>query len=126
KIVAGLIREHEGRRVPVILFTKGGGQWLESLANTGADCLGLDWATDLGQARARVGHQGALQGHMGPTAHYASHDWRSAEGGALSASYGAGRGHIFKLGHGSSPEVDPEQAGAFIRAVHELSAQYHS
>lgn len=126
KIVAGLIREHEGRRVPVILFTKGGGQWLESLANTGADCLGLDWTTDLGQARARVGHQVALQGNMDPTALYASPDRIRAEVGAILASYGAGPGHIFNLGHGITPEVDPEHAGAFIRAVHELSAQYHS
>src|SRR5690606_32458449 len=72
KIVAGLIREHDGRKVPVILFTKGGGQWLESMAATGADALGLDWTCDIHQARQRVGNRVALQGNMDPTILYAS------------------------------------------------------
>lgn len=126
QIVAGLIREHDGRRVPVILFTKGGGQWLESLANSGADCLGLDWTTDIGQARARVGQQVALQGNMDPTILYASPERIRKEVGAILDAYGKGPGHVFNLGHGITPEVDPEHAGAFIRAVHELSAAYHS
>lgn len=125
KIIAGLIREYEGRRVPVILFTKGGGQWLELLANTGADCLGLDWTTSMEQARARVGNQVALQGNMDPGILYASPERIRAEVGAILAAYGTGNGHVFNLGHGITPEVDPEHAGAFIRAVHELSAQYH-
>ena len=125
KIIAGLIREYEGRRVPVILFTKGGGQWLELLANTGADCLGLDWITSMEQARARVGKQVALQGNMDPGILYASPERIRAEVGAILAAYGTGNGHVFNLGHGITPEVDPEHAGAFIRAVHELSAQYH-
>jgi uroporphyrinogen decarboxylase len=125
QIVSGLIREHEGRRVPVILFTKGGGQWLEALAGTGADCLGLDWTTDIGQARARVGQQVALQGNMDPTILYASPERIRAEVGAILGAYGKGAGHVFNLGHGITPEVDPEHAGAFIRAVHELSANYH-
>lgn len=125
KIVAGLIREHEGRRVPVILFTKGGGQWLELLANTGADCLGLDWTTGMEQARRRVGSEVALQGNMDPSILYASPERIRAEVGAILAAYGKGCGHVFNLGHGITPEVDPEHAGAFIRAVHELSAQYH-
>lgn len=126
QIVNGLIREHEGRRVPVILFTKGGGQWLEALAATGADCLGLDWTTDISQARARVGQQVALQGNMDPTILYASPERIRAEVGAILGAYGNGPGHVFNLGHGITPEVDPEHAGAFIRAVHELSATYHS
>lgn len=125
KIVAGLLREHEGRRVPVILFTKGGGQWLELMANTGADCLGLDWTTNLGQARAQVGQQVALQGNMDPSILYASPERIRTEVDAILASYGKGNGHIFNLGHGITPEVDPEHAGAFIRAVHDLSARYH-
>lgn len=125
KIVDGLIREHEGRKVPVILFTKGGGQWLEAMAETGADGLGLDWTTDIGQARQRVGHRVTLQGNMDPTILYASPDRIRAEVADILATYGQGPGHVFNLGHGITPEVDPEHAGAFIRAVHELSAPYH-
>ncbi len=125
QIVKGLIREHEGRKVPVILFTKGGGQWLEAMADTGADALGLDWTTDIGRARARVGDRIALQGNMDPTILYASPERIREEVGQILASYGKGSGHIFNLGHGITPEVDPEHAGAFIRAVHELSAKYH-
>ncbi|MES2824033.1 MAG: uroporphyrinogen decarboxylase [Pseudomonadota bacterium] len=126
KIVSGLIREHRGRQVPVILFTKGGGQWLELLANTGATALGLDWTTDIGQARARVGKQVALQGNMDPTILYAKPERIRTEVAAILASYGKGSGHIFNLGHGITPEVDPAHAGAFINAVHDLSSGYHS
>ncbi|AFV00090.1 uroporphyrinogen decarboxylase [Simiduia agarivorans] len=125
RIVAGLIREREGRQVPVILFTKGGGQWLELLADTGADALGLDWTTDIGQARARVGDRVALQGNMDPTMLYASPARIEAEVGSILASYGNGPGHVFNLGHGITPEVDPAHAGAFIDAVHQLSGKYH-
>ena len=125
QIVKGLIREHDGRKVPVILFTKGGGQWLEAMADTGADALGLDWTTDIGRARARIGDRVALQGNMDPTILYASPERIREEVGQILASYGKGSGHIFNLGHGITPEVDPEHAGAFIRAVHELSAEYH-
>lgn len=126
KIVAGLIPEHEGRKVPVILFTKGGGQWLELLANTGATALGLDWTTDIGQARARVGGQVALQGNMDPTILYATPDRIRAEVSSILAAYGKGSGHVFNLGHGITPEVSPDHAGAFINAVHDLSPTYHS
>ncbi|MEH6389596.1 MULTISPECIES: uroporphyrinogen decarboxylase [Pseudomonas] len=125
KIVAGLIREHEGRKVPVILFTKNGGLWLESIADTGADALGLDWTIDMGVARSRVGSRVALQGNMDPTVLYAKPDAIRAEVGRILASYGKGSGHVFNLGHGITPEVDPAHAGAFIEAVHELSAAYH-
>jgi uroporphyrinogen decarboxylase len=126
KIVSGLIREHEGRQVPIILFTKGGGQWLESMAATGATALGLDWTTDIAAARARVGNQVALQGNMDPTILYASPERIRAEVSNILAAYGSGSGHVFNLGHGITPEVDPTHAGAFIDAVHELSAGYHS
>lgn len=125
KIVDGLITEHEGRRVPVILFTKGGGQWLELLADTGATCLGLDWTTDIGMARQRVGDRVALQGNMDPTILYASPERIREEVGGILAAYGQGSGHVFNLGHGITPEVDPEHAGAFIRAVHDLSGAFH-
>lgn len=126
KIVNGLLKEHEGRSIPVILFTKGGGQWLEKLAASGATCLGLDWTTDIGEARRRVGDKVALQGNMDPAILYASPERIREEVGRILQRFGSGEGHIFNLGHGITPEVDPEHAGAFIRAVHELSAQYHS
>ncbi len=125
KIVAGLIREHEGRRVPVILFTKNGGLWLESLADSGAEALGLDWTCDIGEARRRVGAKVALQGNMDPSVLYAKPAAIRAEVGRILESYGQGSGHVFNLGHGITPEVDPAHAGAFIEAVHELSGRYH-
>jgi uroporphyrinogen decarboxylase len=125
KIVNGLIRENDGRKVPVILFTKGGGQWLESMADTGADALGLDWTTPIGDARRRVGNKVALQGNMDPSVLYASPQAIRSEVARILESYGSGTGHVFNLGHGITPEVDPAHAGAFIEAVHELSAKYH-
>lgn len=125
QILNGLVREHEGREVPVILFTKGGGQWLETMAATGATALGLDWTTDISQARARVGDQVALQGNMDPAMLYASPQRIREEVAAILSGYGHGTGHVFNLGHGITPEVDPAHAGAFFEAVHELSAPYH-
>ncbi len=125
RIVNGLLREHEGRPVPVILFTKNGGLWLEAMAATGATALGLDWTCDIGQARKRVGGQVALQGNMDPSVLYANPLAIRREVGRILECYGHGSGHVFNLGHGITPEVDPAHAGAFIDAVHELSAQYH-
>ncbi|GLS24508.1 uroporphyrinogen decarboxylase [Marinibactrum halimedae] len=125
KIVSGLIKEREGRRVPSILFTKGGGLWLESMAEAGPDCLGLDWTCDIGDARARVGGQVALQGNMDPSILYAKPERIREEVGRILSRFGQGSGHVFNLGHGITPEVDPEHAGAFINAVHELSESYH-
>lgn len=126
RIVQGLIRDHEDRKVPIIIFTKGGGQWLEAMLDTGADCLGLDWTTHLGQARERVGHRVALQGNMDPAALYAKPARIREEVATILAEYGPGSGHVFNLGHGITPEVDPDHAGAFIDAVQELSPQYHT
>jgi uroporphyrinogen decarboxylase len=125
KIIAGLIREHDGRKVPVIMFTKGGGQWLEVMAEGGADALGLDWTTSIAEARKRVGQKVALQGNMDPAILYANPQRIRAEVAEILAGYGKGTGHVFNLGHGITPEVDPANAGAFIESVHELSARYH-
>lgn len=125
KILKGLIREHEGRRVPVIMFTKGGGQWLEAMAATGPDCLGLDWTTDIGGARARVGAQVALQGNMDPAVLYAKPHRIAQEVETILERFGHGTGHIFNLGHGITPEVKPDNAKAFFEAVRELSPKYH-
>jgi len=125
RIVANLTRENEGRRVPVILFTKNGGQWLEAMAATGCDALGIDWTTDLGEARARVGNKVALQGNMDPSVLYASPARIRAEVETILASYGHGNGHVFNLGHGIHQHVDPDRAAELINAVHELSVPYH-
>lgn len=125
KIVNGLTRENEGRKVPVILFTKGGGAWLEAMADTGCDGLGLDWTINIGDARKRVGDKVALQGNMDPSVLYASPERIREEVSTIMASYGKGSGHVFNLGHGIHQHVNPEHAGAFIEAVHELSKPYH-
>jgi uroporphyrinogen decarboxylase len=125
RIVKGLKRSHQGRKVPVILFTKGGGQWLESMAGAGADALGLDWTTSMSDARARVGDLVALQGNMDPSVLYSSKDEIRTEVERVLAEYGKGAGHIFNLGHGIHQFVDPDHAGAFVEAVVELSPKYH-
>ena len=125
QIVSGLTREAEGRKVPVILFTKGGCQWLEIMADTGGDALGIDWSTDLAAARKRVGDRVALQGNLDPAVLYASPDVIREKAGDVLAAFGKGSGHVFNLGHGITPDVDPEHAGALINAVHELSTKYH-
>ena len=125
KIVRGLKRENEGRKVPVIMFTKNGGQWLESMAATGVDALGVDWTTDIGEARQRVGEQVALQGNMDPSTLYASEDRIRQEVATILNKFGTANGHVFNLGHGIHQFVEPEKAGAFINAVHELSADFH-
>lgn len=125
KIVDGLLREHDGRRVPVTLFTKGGGQWLEAIADTGCDAVGLDWTTSLADARARIGARVALQGNMDPSMLYAPPARIEQEVASLLAEFGAGTGHVCNLGHGIHPDVDPAHAGVFVEAVHRLSQPYH-
>jgi uroporphyrinogen decarboxylase len=126
RIVDGLTREADGRRVPVVLFTKGGGQWLDRMAETGCDALGVDWTTELSDARRMVGDKVALQGNLDPCTLYASPERIRREVGRVLASYGAGSGHVFNLGHGIHPDTNPEHAGAMVAAVHELSRPYHA
>ncbi len=125
RIVESLPREHEGRPVPAILFTKGGGGWLEAMAATGCDALGLDWTLDIGEARARVGAQVALQGNLDPATLYAPPAAIEAEVAHVLERYGEGSGHVFNLGHGLHPGMDPEHVGACVAAVHALSPRYH-
>ena len=125
QIVSGLERVSDGREVPVILFTKGGGAWLEDMAATGCDALGVDWTITLAEARARVGERVALQGNMDPCVLYASPERIREEVATILQSFGHGSGHVFNLGHGIHQHVDPAHAGAFIDAVHELSVPYH-
>jgi uroporphyrinogen decarboxylase len=125
KIVANLTKESEGRKVPSIVFTKNGGQWLESIVASGADAVGLDWTIDIGEARQRAKGQVALQGNMDPTMLYSSPQAIRKEVGVILEAYGSGAGHVFNLGHGITPQVNPDNVSVFVEAVHELSAQYH-
>ena len=124
-IAEGLTRQSEGRRVPVVMFTKGGGPWLEQMAEAGADALGVDWTQDLTDARERVGHKVALQGNLDPSALYAPPEtvrdlvWKTL------AAYGHNEGHVFNLGHGIHADTPPENVAAMVQAVHDLSPAYH-
>ncbi len=125
KIVQGLTREADGRKVPVILFTKNGGQWLEGMANSGYDALGLDWTTDLKDARKRVGDKVALQGNMDPAILYASPERIRAEVSTILENYGPGSGLVFNLGHGIHQHIDPDKVSVLVESVHEQSRKYH-
>ncbi|EED34242.1 uroporphyrinogen decarboxylase [Luminiphilus syltensis NOR5-1B] len=126
RIIEQLPREADGRRVPVIVFTKGGGQWLEAIAGCGADAVGLDWTTDIGAARERVGDKVALQGNMDPAMLHASPERIRSEVATILERFGPGTGHIFNLGHGVTPGINPEHVGAMVDAVVELGPQYHA
>ncbi len=125
KIVDGLIREKDGRPIPVILFTKGAGPLLADLANTGCDALGVDWTTDLATARGYVNDKVALQGNLDPATLRESPEVIRQGVADTLASYGKGPGHVFNLGHGITPDINPDHLGALVDAVHELSPDYH-
>ena len=113
------------RDVPLIVFSKGVHQ-LEAIAAIGADAVGLDWTVDLGEARARIGDRVALQGNLDPTTMHASPDAIRAQVAHALARFGHGPGHVFNLGHGITPEINPEHVRVLVDAVHELSAPYHA
>ena len=128
RILAGLTRVAEGERVPCIVFTKGGGQWIESIADTGCDAVGLDWTSDLGEARRRVGDRVALQGNFDPMGMFASPDKLAAEACRVLDSYAAdpaearaAGGHVFNLGHGISQFTPPENVKILVDTVHSHS-----
>ena len=126
KIVAGLTKSNEGRKVPSIIFTKGGALWLEAQAEIGADALGLDWAVDIGQARQRVGDKVALQGNLDPAILLSTPEAIDKEVANVLRSYGHGHGHVFNLGHGITQWTPPENAAAMLAAVRTHSKQYHT
>jgi uroporphyrinogen decarboxylase len=125
QIVAGLKREHDGQRIPSIVFTKGGGLWLEAIAAIGCDAVGLDWTVDIGDARRRIGAKVALQGNLDPSVLFASPEQIREQAQLTLAAFGRGDGHVFNLGHGVSQFTPPEHVGALIDAVHDLSRQFH-
>jgi uroporphyrinogen decarboxylase len=118
QIIAGLKRSHTGQRVPCIVFTKGGGQWLESIADIGCDAVGLDWTTDLGEAQRRVGNRVALQGNFDPMALFASPEKVAAEARRILDSYKGETGHVFNLGHGINQFTPPENVQILVDTVH--------
>jgi uroporphyrinogen decarboxylase len=126
KIMGGLQREKDGETIPVILFTKGAGELLSDMAATGCDALGVDWTTDLADARRFTEDKVALQGNLNPATLRESPEVIEQGVADVLASYGAGPGHVFNLGHGITPDINPDHLGVLVDAVRRLSPQYHS
>lgn len=129
RILAGLTRESEGRRVPAIVFTKGGGIWLDEIANAGSDAVGVDWTVNLSRAKQQVGQRVALQGNLDPMMLFAEPDQVGALARRVLDAFGAveaGYGHVFNLGHGISQFTPPESVAALVDTVHSYSRQYHA
>jgi uroporphyrinogen decarboxylase len=118
RVLAGLKREHDGVHIPRIVFTKGGGLWLDEIAASDTDAVGLDWTVDLRRARERVGHKVALQGNLDPTVLFAPAAVIEAEARRIVDAYGPHPGHVFNLGHGISQYTPPESVTALVAAVH--------
>ena len=125
RVVAGLVRRRDEAIVPNIVFTKGGGLWLEDIAAIGCDAVGIDWTLDLGVARRRVGDRVALQGNLDPAVLFAEPGIIREQAKQVLASYGEGTGHVFNLGHGVSQFTNPDHVAALVDAVHEISPAYH-
>ncbi len=128
KILKGLITEYDGQRIPSIVFTKNGGMWLKEQAAIGANGLGLDWMTDISEAKALVGKQVVLQGNMDPGVLYSTPEVVRENVKKVLSGFGkvaSDEGHIFNLGHGIHPGIDPENVKAMVDAVREFSPEYH-
>jgi uroporphyrinogen decarboxylase len=123
RVMAGLKREHNGVRVPVIVFTKGCGNWLDEISASGCDAMGVDWSVDIGAARKRVGERVALQGNLDPMTLFAEPAAIRAETKKILASYGNHSGHVFNLGHGISQFTPPENVSVLVDSVHEISRE---
>ena len=125
RILDGLNRQKYGHTIPIILFTKGAGPLLADLADTDCDALGVDWTTDLGTARELTGDKVALHGNLNPDVLRESPEIIEERVAEVLQSYGQGPGHVFNLGHGITPDIDPDHLGVVIDAVRKLSPQYH-
>jgi uroporphyrinogen decarboxylase len=131
RVLQQLKRDADGRRVPQIVFTKGGGPWLEAIGGLGADVVGVDWTVDLGAARRRLGRGIAVQGNLDPNVLFAGPEAIRAEVASLLASFHSApaaspNGHVFNLGHGISQHTPPEHVSVLVDAVHDLSRQYQA
>lgn len=125
QVLNELVRSRDGERVPNIIFTKGGGLWLEEIAAIGPDAVGLDWTIDIGAARARVGARVALQGNLDPGVLFGAPETIRSEVKNVLEGFGRGAGHVFNLGHGISQHTDPERVAVMVDAVHEQSRAFH-
>ena len=125
RVIAGLHRSWDGQTIPSIVFTKGGGLWLEDIAAIGCNAVGLDWNIDIGTARRRIGAQVALQGNLDPNVLFSPPATIAAQVGHVLRQFGNGPGHVFNLGHGVSQFTPPEHVGVLVEAVHSLSRSYH-
>ena len=126
RVLAQLKREHDGQQIPRIVFTKGGGLWLDEIAACDTDAVGLDWTVNLDQARQRVGHKVALQGNLDPNVLFASPEQITREAQAVLDSFGPHPGHIFNLGHGISQFTPPEAVSVLVDAVHAHSRRWRA
>ena len=126
RIIEQLQRSVDGNPIPVIVFTKGASLWLEEIAESGCDAVGLDWTINIADARERIGDKVALQGNLDPTVLYASQEVVRKEVEKVIDGFGKGTGHVFNLGHGIHPTINPDNVAALVEAVHEFSTPYHS
>jgi uroporphyrinogen decarboxylase len=126
RVISALARERDGMRIPSIVFTKGGGAWLEAIAACGCEAIGLDWTTSLGEARNRLGNRVALQGNLDPLVLLTDPKTIQREAARTLADFGAGSGHVFNLGHGIVPATPPDNVAALVDAVRTTSPRYHS
>jgi len=126
KIVDGLQRHYGGEHVPVTLFTKNGGSWLESMAATGCDAVGLDWTIDVAEAKQRIGDKVALQGNLDPCVLYASPDAIRTQVQQIITDADLATGHVFNLGHGIHQHINPDHVKVLVDAVHEVGRDLRS
>lgn len=125
RIVRDIRTAGQGSAVPIILFTKGGGLWIEDIAGSGCDAVGLDWTMDIEAARRKAGDKVALQGNLDTAVLYSSPATIRRQVAEVLAGFGEADGHVFNLGHGIHPDIDPDKVAVLVDAVHELSRPYH-
>lgn len=125
EIIKQLQTRQNQKIIPVTVFTKNGGQWLEMIAQSGCDAVGIDWTVDIAEARRRIGKHSAIQGNLDPMLLYCEADNIVKEVQYILEAYGHGAGHIFNLGHGITPEVPPENVAIMVDAVHHYSERFH-
>ena len=123
RVLAQVKKEHNGMRIPRIVFTKGGGLWLDDMATLDCDVLGLDWTVNLARARTVLGARYALQGNIDPNVLFANPAQIEEQVRQVLNSFGSPGGHVFNLGHGISQFTPPENVAVLVDAVHSISKQ---